>query len=149
MKKTGRRAVRRYAALGAGLAPDCSELRDKEKPELTRLAKLKKLGESKMIRCLEMALYETRENLAEIKMIRCLEMALFQSRESRTKIKRSTEDLDLTLCVLFSHFRLSPSLYHFVHFGEIKKRKRKGADDIFYTSALVFFFLVYDNFTLC
>ena len=34
MKKTGRRATRRYAALGAGLVPDYPGLRGREKPKL-------------------------------------------------------------------------------------------------------------------
>ena len=34
MKKTSRRATRHYAALGAGLAPNCSELNGRENPEL-------------------------------------------------------------------------------------------------------------------
>ena len=33
-KETGRRAIRLYATLGAGLSPNCSGLKNREKPEL-------------------------------------------------------------------------------------------------------------------
>ena len=53
---TVKRTMRHYAALGAGLVPDCLELRGREKPEPMRLMKVEKQGESKMLYCLEMAL---------------------------------------------------------------------------------------------
>ena len=54
MSRQQRRVTRRYATLGAGLAPGCPELREVgEKPELTRLAKVEKQVETKMIQCLK------------------------------------------------------------------------------------------------
>ena len=35
MKETDRRATRRYVALGAGIGPDCSVLRGKEKSKMS------------------------------------------------------------------------------------------------------------------
>ena len=77
-----------------------------------------------MIRCLDTALTRLTkaEKLEEIKIVRCLEVALYQSRESRAKKKRFIEDSYLTLCVHLNRLRLSPSLYHFVYF-EIKLKK--------------------------
>ena len=48
--------LRRCATLGSGLVPDNPRLKGREEPELMRLVKIEKRGESKMMHCLEMAL---------------------------------------------------------------------------------------------
>ena len=87
-----------------------------------------------MIRGLEMALTRLAKvkKQVEAKMIQCLPVVLYQSSESRTK-KWFTEDSYLALPVHLSHIRLSPSLHHFVTLGN--KRKRKEAE--FFTLELL------------
>ena len=58
------------------------------------------------------------EKQEETKMIQCLEVALYQCYESRMK-KWFTEDLYLTLCIHLSHLHLSPSLHYFIHLSHL------------------------------
>ena len=69
---TDRRITGRYATLDAGLVPDCPGLRGRENPELYHTRKeVKKRVETKMIRCLDMALRRLTkvEKRVEMKMI--------------------------------------------------------------------------------
>ena len=112
-KKTGRRATWSYAALGAGLASDCSGLRGREKPEW----KIEKRIETKMIQCFEIAMY--------------------QFRESRTEKKRFTEDLYLApVCASQPSSTFSLTLP--IHTFRVIKGKEKRQIIFLYISVVVF-----------
>ena len=89
MKKTDISATRCYAAQGVSLEPISSGLKIE-----------------KTLICMRFAKVEKRE---ETKMIQCLEVAPYQSRENTTKKKRFTEN-SLPLCVHLTHLRLSLTL---------------------------------------
>ena len=70
------------------------------------------------------------EKRGETKMIQCLKVTLYQFRANKTKKKRFTEDSYLAhVCVHFSRLWLSLSLLHFTISNiSSNKRKRKEAD---------------------
>ena len=78
----------------------------------TRLTKVEKQVETKIIQCIEMGLTKLMkaEKKGETKTIQCIEVALYQTLKSRMKTKWFTEDSYLVLYVYFSRLRLSPSL---------------------------------------
>ena len=76
-----------------------------------------------------------KKNKEKAKMIKCFELALYQSQESWMKKKWLTEDLYLLPCVYLSHLWPSPSLHYFIYFIIKKKKKRRRL--YFYTSALL------------
>ena len=89
----------------------------------TRLAKENNRGESKINRCLEMALYQTRESR---------EASIKRRRSSSLKFPISSP------CVHLS--RVFDSLAHStISYISVNKKKRKEANHIFNTSTLLFF----------
>ena len=90
-KKTDRRAAKRYAAMGAGLASDCPCWEVKKNMRCTRLSKAENQGETKIIWCLGMALARLPkvEKQVETKIIRYREiMPNWQKHRSKEKLRR-------------------------------------------------------------
>ena len=145
-----RKQQRDLMSLWALVLPQTAKGWEEEKSlRYTRLVKVKRRGETKGLRCLEMVQYETRKNKqrGETKTLRCLEGVLYQSCESRERRKHVSlkiHILPLFVCTL-SHISLSLSLSLSLYKFRIIKRKRKEADYIVINQCCCFTLMYSDS----
>ena len=142
-KKTDKTTTWRYGALGPGLW-SCTRLsrfgRRREARDNARLAKVEKQGETKMVRCLKIALYQTRKS-REVRKSKDNSMPwgssvqIFRNQDEEAVHWRFVSHPSCTLC---------HSTYSYISGN---KRKRKETD-IFYISVVAFLCIqnIFNNF---
>ena len=97
-KKTVRRATRRYVALGALLAPDCTGLRGKENSELYETRKSREARKNQDDSMLWDYATPTKAEKREAKIFQCLNI-MPDSRKQRNKEKTSRFNVLMWLCI--------------------------------------------------